>query len=209
MLDLIKGVFGGSKEQRFWKWFVRNEARLFQFEDDQEAIFSELGERLRAVYPDLAFEFGPVRGNGKRDFVISADGLLSAFEAVEALATEAPHLARWSWVKFRQRGSSYVEFTFDDITVNSEQVCYVMTSRGSHVDVTIYFQNYNQERHAIYEQSAFLILDHLLGEFDVVTRVAYVQAAAEQPIDLIDRKPLCELPAEFDAYLAKQRKGYH
>lgn len=208
MLDRIKGVFGASKEQRFWKWFTKNEARLFRFEDDQESVFSELGERLRAVHPDLAFEFGPVRPDGKRDFVISADGLLRAFDAVESLAAEAPRLDRWSWIKFRQRGGPHVEFTFDEITVNTEQVCYGMTPRGDNVDVTIYFRDYRQEPHAIYEQSAFLILDHLLGEFDVVTRVAYVRAEAEQPAAL-DAKPLCELPAEFDGYLTKQRKGYH
>lgn len=208
MLGRIKGVFSASQEQRFWKWFAKNEARLFHFEDDQETVFSELGEQLRAVHPDLAFEFGPVRQDGKRDFVISADGLLRAFDAVETLVAKASRLERWSWIKFRQRGGSHVEFTFEEITVNTEQVRYEMSSRGNHVDVTIYFRDYRQERHATYEQSAFLILDHLLGEFDVVTRVAYVRAAAEQPGPR-DRKPLCALPAEFDAYFAKQRRGYH
>jgi len=208
MLRYFMQVVGRSKERRFWNWFTRNEGRLFQFEADQDAIFADLGSQLRTVHPDLVFEFGPVLGDGKRDFVVSADGLLRVFPAVESLVAEAPALERWSWVKFRQRGKPHVEMSFADIAVNFDTACYAMLPRGDHVDVTILFESYNEDSRPLYEQIAFLILDHLLGEFDVVTRVAQVDVAPSSA-DLTQCKPLSDLPAEFDAYMAKQRKSYH
>lgn len=89
-----------TKEQRFWSWFARNTDRLFQFEADQEAIFDDLGAALEKVHPGLTFEFGPVR-EGKREFIVSADGIRELFPAVRALVAAAPVLSRWAIIPFR------------------------------------------------------------------------------------------------------------
>ena len=102
MFSLLGTQASASNEEAFWKWFVTNEPRLFAFESNQEAVFNALNKQLERVNGDLTFEFGPVR-NGKREFVISAGGIKTAFPAVEALYAKAPALPRWIWVKFRPR----------------------------------------------------------------------------------------------------------
>ena len=93
VVSLIGCKAPAGDEAAFWKWFASNEARLFSFERDQEAIFDELGAEMHRVNSDLTFEFGPVQ-NGKREFVISAGGIKSAFPAVKALYRSAPELKR-------------------------------------------------------------------------------------------------------------------
>src|SRR5690349_4035180 len=93
-----------SPESEFWAWFKKEEARLFSFESNQDAVFESLGNAMHRVNPDLTFEFGPIE-DGKRQFVISAGGISSAFPAVERLYDAAPSLSRWQWVKFRPRRS--------------------------------------------------------------------------------------------------------
>src|SRR5258705_9521609 len=100
-------LFGGkaetaSTEGFFWKWFIKNERRLFEFDTAQEKIFGELSKELKKVHGDLTFEFGPVQ-DGKREFVLSAGGIKSAFPSVESLYAKAPPLPRWVWVKYRPR----------------------------------------------------------------------------------------------------------
>src|ERR1700730_13494318 len=69
----------------FWKWFVKHEPELFEFdatrEAEREAIFSEIAIELHKVDPDLTFEIGP-NGTPKREFIISAGGIKRGFPAV-------------------------------------------------------------------------------------------------------------------------------
>ena len=82
-----------SPDVAFWSWFATNEDRLFYFEKDQEKIFDELNGKLRAIHPSVTFEFGPVK-QGKREFVISADGIREAFPFVERTFSSASRNVR-------------------------------------------------------------------------------------------------------------------
>lgn len=80
-----------TPEARFWAWFRKNNNKLFHFEKNQDQVFARLRTALTKVHPGLTFEIGLIR-NGKREFVISADGQKDAFAAVESLYAAAPVL---------------------------------------------------------------------------------------------------------------------
>src|SRR5258708_38332693 len=107
LLLVLFTLFGrnasAAADDAFWQWFERNETRMFNFESDRATVFRALAAELSRVNPDLTFEFGAVRPDGTRQFVISAGGIKSAFSAVESLYSKAPKLRRWVWVKFRPR----------------------------------------------------------------------------------------------------------
>jgi hypothetical protein len=95
-----------SPYEKFWHSFTRHEAELFNFEKDQQRIFDKLFGALRKVNQDLVFEFGPKKqqeGKERREFVISAGGIKSAFPAVISLRDAAPDLPRWHITAFRPR----------------------------------------------------------------------------------------------------------
>ena len=100
MFSLFQAL--ATPEQAFWSWFEKNEKRLFTFETDRDRVFNELAGKLKQVHESVTFEFGPVE-DGKREFVISADGIKDAFPAVEKLYALAPKLPRWKFIKFRPR----------------------------------------------------------------------------------------------------------
>jgi hypothetical protein len=68
-------------------------------EAERERIFDGLAIELQKVDPNLAFEFGP--NDPKREFVISAAGIRSAFPAFVSLAAAAPTLEKWKVIAFR------------------------------------------------------------------------------------------------------------
>ncbi|WP_299615033.1 hypothetical protein [Pelagibius sp.] len=202
-------MFGPSKEMRFWKWFQKNEERLFSFEQAQEAIFDELSRQMTAVDPNLTFEFSPVLEDGRREFVISAGGIKDSFPAVEALAAEAPSLPRWIWVKFRPRRAFAMALRLDDREISTEQIRYAMFKDGDLVGLLLFIEGYNDAEKTAFQQIAYLFLDHFLGEFDVETRVGFIEVGSNDNEYFSESRPLTDFPERFDAYFSEQRKSYH
>ncbi len=184
-----------NREKAFWDWFQANEDRLYHFERDQEATFDLLHAQLRKVDENLVFEFGPIE-NGRREFVISADGIRKAFPEVESLYAAAPPLPHWKIVKFRQRREP-AGIAVGELQIDSDAVAFDLQSRGAMVDVTLYLPGYSPSTPEQYQRIALLFLDQALGEYDVETKVGDIDL---KPRD--EASPhalsLAQLPAAFD-----------
>jgi hypothetical protein len=191
-----------TPEHKFWRWFQSNESRLFDFEDEREKIFDQVGAELHKIDPALTFEFGPKK-NGRREFVISADGIRSAFPKVEALYAAAPSLPRWKFIKFRPRRTP-MDVNYGGVTVKARLVVVALEPAGPKANLTIFIPGYSQASHQTYMAIAFLLLDQALGEYDVETRIGNidVKPAAEAP----EKAYLLEaLPKAFDSAFPKGR----
>ncbi len=203
---MIFGLFGAksqaSCETNFWNWFSANETRLFSFESDQELIFDELGAEMHKVNPNLTFEFGPVV-DGKREFVLSAGGIKSAFPFVEALYKNAPTLERWSWIKFCPRRTPLNNIEFEDKSILVEDVHYLLARDETKVAILLFFDGYNEEEKNIFGQIGFLFLDEALGEFSVEMQVGFIEFKSRDSKYFERALPLKELPVNFDKFWAK------
>ena len=203
VVSLISCNAPASNEAAFWKWFAANEARLFTFEKDQEAIFDEIGAEMHRVNSDLTFEFGPVQ-KGKREFVISAGGIKSSFPAVEALHSSAPELTRWVWVKYRPRRSSINDLELNGKKIKSDKVTYFLAKDGDKVGIVLFVDGYSDEEKSTYRQMGYLFLDEALGEYAVETQVGFIEFQAPNSIYFSQSRPLKELPAQFDEYWGRK-----
>src|SRR5215470_9533932 len=134
IFDLFGSRAHASAESDFWRWFQHNEADLFDFERDQEAIFDRLAAEMHKVHPSLTFEFGP-KENGRREFVISADGIRDAFPKVESLYAAAPTMARWKFVKFRPRREPF-DIEYAGVSVKANTVSVLLEPDGKKVGLT-------------------------------------------------------------------------
>jgi hypothetical protein len=199
---LLAQRLNGSREQEFWKWFQSNEADLFDFEKDQQRIFDRIGDELHRVDPALTFEFGP-KENGRREFVISADGIRAAFPKVEALYAAAPSLPRWKFIKFRPRRKP-MDITYGRVTVKARSVVVGLEPAGPKANLTIFIPGYSRPSYQTYMAIVFLLLDEALGEYDVETRVGNIEIK-----ELREAPPgaysLEALPKAFDSSFPKNR----
>src|ERR1700740_3674432 len=128
-----------TKEQSFWTWFLHHEDDLMHFERNQDTVFDALAVELQKVHSDLTFEFGPVR-DGRREFVISAGGIKSAFPAVESLYSAAPSLKRWIWVKYRPRRLPINDVEYGGKKVRANDVRYLLAKDGDKLGVVLFFE---------------------------------------------------------------------
>lgn len=205
---MVFGIFSGkagasSIEDEFWTWFVKNEQRLFTFESDRERVFDELGTKMRQVNRDLTFEFGPVQ-NGKREFVISAGGIKSAFPAVESLYARAPSLKQWIWVKYRPRRLPLNDLSYGGKEIKVDDVRYLLAKDGDKVGVVLFFGGYSEAEKTTFGQLGYLFLDEALGEYAVETQVGFIEFHGTESKYFAQSRPLRELPAQFDEHFGRK-----
>jgi hypothetical protein len=191
-----------TPEQRFWVWFIQNDESLFNFERDLDRVFAALTTALSVVAPDLTFEFGS-QISGRRDFVISAGGIKSAFAAVEALAAAAPALSRWNVVAFRPRRASIMGVRLSGLTVLPKHVEFCLLSDDAKLGICLFFDGYQEQDRKAWGQIGYLMLDQALGEYDVETKVGRIELFSSHARSGTARYPLSELPEMFDAQFAR------
>jgi hypothetical protein len=192
---------------RFWRWFAANSERLQDFESDREAKFEEVAAELHRVHDGLTFAFGPV-GEGGREFVVSADGVREVFPAVQALVAAAPPLPGWRVVAFRPRESAResAQIQMGDVKLGMEDVWFKARPDRGKVGLTLYVRGLSPndvQQGEILKQAAFIFLDHVLGEYDVETKVGAIDWKA-LPRDPAARglKPFTEITAAVDELTA-------
>ncbi|OFA01064.1 hypothetical protein DUGA2_43960 [Duganella sp. HH101] len=198
MLSLLARTAVASPESDFWTWFQQNEDEIFNFEKNQEVVFDKLAARMQKVNPSLTFEFGP-KEDGKREFVVSADGIKKAFPSVEKLCAAAPQLKKWKVIKFRQRREPF-DMNYGGISVRAATVTVSIARDGPKAALTVLIPGYTESKRESYAGIAFLILDQALGEYDVETRVGVIDVAAPSA-RYGQVRTLADLPKAFDELL--------
>lgn len=200
-LGSFTGRARATPETEFWQWFQRNETALFNFERNQEHTFDRLAAEMHKVHPSLTFEFGPKQGN-RREFVISADGIREAFPKVESLFAAAPALSKWKVVKFRPRREP-LDLQYNGVSVKASSVLVLLQPDGLKAGITVLIPGYTKAAHQTYAGIAFLFLDQALGEYDVETRVGFIDVHAPSTA-IANAHSLQELPLTFDSFFAKR-----
>ena len=197
-------IFGlkanASVEVDFWKWFEKNGDMIFNFENDTENTFDKLAVALSKVDPNLAFEFSPIHENGKREFVISAGGITETFPSVELLFNSAPELKQWVIVKFRPRRTHLNDITFGGISVKSDDVYYNLYQDEDKLGVILFLDHYTKDEHTTYASLGYLFLDESLGEYDVETKLGFIEFHNKNSEQFAGAKPLKELAKQVDKY---------
>lgn len=168
-------------ETTFWEWFTTIEEDLFHHvEEDPETYASEIHFQLTTVHPDIVFDIPFEVENGKRDFIVSADGDASLFPLIEQLCKNAPSYERWNIYNLRPRTNQVDQaIDLDGLYLEYEDIFYSIEDTELPLQLTIYIRGYDNVDNR-YIHGYFLLLDTLLGEYDAVT---YTETIAIYPYD--------------------------
>ena len=199
-------LFKKSKEEKFWEWFCKNSAEIFDFEKDQEAIFDKIQAELGKIDVNLTFEISSKK-DSKRDFILSADGILSLFPVVEALFSAKPALPEWNFVKFRPRRVIGNSIHLGNIELFPRDVRFLLVDEeddeNDKIGIVLFLRGFDGS--ALFNQIGFLFLDECLGEFDVETKVGGISFKDFDSEHFEKSKPIEELPATFDKVIAGKK----
>lgn len=207
---ILSSLFGAkvhaSVEGDFWAWFQKNENMLFNFESNRETIFNKLSDALTLVDPNLTFEFGPIE-DSKREFIISANGIKDSFPSVESLFNSAPNLNKWILIKYRQRRSPLLHLTYEDTSIKPDEIYYNLYKDGDKLGIVLFFDNYTEEERVLYANIGYLYLDQALGEYDVETKLGFIEFHNKTSKYFEGAKTLRELAPQFDSYFSQQSQN--
>jgi len=161
-----------DKDVDFWKWFSKNQAELYHYEKDQLILFDELTKRLKSIDSNLTFEFSPVHNDSIREFTISADGLKESFPTVIRLVEKAPKIPKWKINAFRQRvPGDGIQIVYDDsLKISYNDIYFRYAENSGKIDLELNIKNYKKE--SGFDNAVFILLDALIGEYDMETRIS-------------------------------------
>lgn len=189
-----------SKEEKFWNWFVKNEQTYFNSVDNleiREKIFDDLSENLSKVNSDLVFEFSPKHNTGIRELTISAEGIEENFPIVKKLVEKAPKLDNWKFNAFRQRipGDDFA-IQYGDLKITYSDIFFKSENDNGKLGIQLHIRGYDgkgQTKNAIY-----ILLDGLIGEYDVATKIGWIDWVKLDEENKKDLKPIVELREAID-----------
>ena len=186
--------------REFWRAFLRTEEAMF----GGDGAAAELTELIGRVHPDLEFDIGPPEA-GRREIVISAGGIREAFPAVEALARAAPPLTRWNVVTYRKRRPVGGTVTFQGLALSPDDVRFEFSPGGPGEGIVLYMPGYTRQEHSRYLALALLMLDTMLGEYDVEMKLGSILIEHLGPDRGARAGTLDTLPRVFDATIHESR----
>jgi hypothetical protein len=163
-----------TKEEQFWAWFEEHQEILFEINHEQYEWYDALGQQLMAVNEGLTFEFSSNELHTKKDLFISADGMNKIFPVVIKLVQSAPQLDKWNIKAFRQRiQNQNISIQINDIELCYQDMYFSHQPDFDKIGLKIHVRNFidNQD----YVSGIFIMLDALLGEYDVGTQISFIE----------------------------------
>ncbi|MCR8557656.1 hypothetical protein KXD93_08380 [Mucilaginibacter sp. BJC16-A38] len=186
-------LFGADKQKEFWKWFTKHQEELYHFEDNQEELFDGLSQKLKQVNNNLVFEFSPIREGGVREFSISADGIKASFPDVIALIEKAPELINWEFYAFRQRiPGDTIQIKMGPVKLGYTDIFFRYGEENNKIGIELNIRNYDPENNT-FKNAAFILLDGLIGEYDMETRISWIDFVALDEANIENLYPLTYL----------------
>jgi hypothetical protein len=181
----------------FWDWFVKNTPTMAQLRAQDFSFADELKRRLERIRNGVTWELAG--DETECTLFISADGFRELIPYVQAVVENAPKLDGWRVVAFRQRTGIGAKMQFRGATIDPSQTYFELVADGKKINLKTYVSKTADVESEASIHTVFLMLDHLLGEYDVMTKMGLFDLIHVPPYPeqcgLIPAKRLAE---EFD-----------
>ncbi len=183
-------------DKEFWDWFRNKKTEIEEFilsETDDYSIYEELTDKLKSynylVVPELTKDT-----DDNNVLILSCDGRSEGIPFVERLYESAPTLDSWKIQKFRVPGQVR-ELNYEGLKFKSEDIKVKYTFDGQYYNIELFINEYDDTDER-YKGLAFLYLDHLVGEYTVMTQIGQIEFKTLEPsINSENKLTLQELKA--------------
>ncbi|MFA6081902.1 MAG: hypothetical protein WC773_00610 [Patescibacteria group bacterium] len=198
------GTLPATKEERFWRWFSDHSDELMAVRTGRERICNQLFSEMQKVAKGIVYLFGPTV-NGKREFIVTPDGIPPLIDSVQKLVNVAPDLDVWKVIAFKPRVGSITAFSIGKLNIDPNKDMYFSynDSGGERMALKIYIDGYDSSNKA-FTSLAYILLDMALGEYNVMTKLSLPELLKlpenYKEFGLI---PFSELPKAFDLRFKK------
>lgn len=216
LFDKLKRVFGGSPEEaarraddgieRFWAFWTEHTTRIEAQVGEQmdEDLVEAVSKAVRAVHPDLDWEFGP-GDESTHSFTLTGHGdpnLRQLAERWRAAAPETPGFDLFTTRQAVPRDQVMgITLAISDVKLDFEQLRFQTKTDDSRrcVDVVIHHPAFAKITGDEPMRASFILLDQILGEDGVERWIGDIAASPEPVEGGVDALALLDAVAEVSA----------
>jgi hypothetical protein len=195
-----------SRIAEFWQDFLKEESawRPLPLREKYEAMDAF----VKQYYPKLAFELFDVgEQKGITGICITAHGNVKEFPLLMDLFHSAPPLAHYEIDAFRSRrkGGGGFNMEMAGFKLSASDVLIGYYAAGQQVGLEIRFASeIPPEQEKTSRNMAFIMLDHLIGEYDFAVKVGPVKFVEVWSEGIRAPTPLDKFPPLFDRFWAEE-----
>ena len=195
-------MFGINKEKKFWNWFEKNNSQylfLNEMEEDiKEQHMDEFLHHLHQYAKGLYFLIGGHPDEQQVDLIITADGIVEYFPAVEKLIGAAPEMKDWRFIAFKPPEGVDFLTEIGGRTFNPKETLFIPLSNKdepSLVGLQVCYPDFHEAERNLFIQGTYIMIDSIIGEKSGALDIDYLEVV-KTPDDLEDLQTLtlAELP---------------
>ena len=160
-----------EKAERFWNWFNINQNKFLLLSDvtesEKDKLMAEFLSELHEFNEDIYFEIGGHPADEKVELVISAEGCIEFFPAVEKLTSLAPEYKNWDIIAFKPPMGKGFSLTDRDKVFDPEKIIYIpLTAKQDPkaIGFNVCYPDFEESEKEIYINGTYLVLDTIIGE---------------------------------------------
>ena len=165
-----------SPEDKFWNYFNANKKALENFIDSDLSDYSDYNKLTDEIrkFSNLLFPEITKYANGKYVLIITPDGKFEGINDTQKLFDSKPEIENWIIEKFRQPKDT-IQFKYDGLEYPSSdiEIFAELNSEKEKFDIQVFIKNMDIDKQK-YQTIAWLYLDNILGEFNSITKIGYV-----------------------------------
>ncbi|WP_262499823.1 hypothetical protein [Planococcus sp. ANT_H30] len=187
-----------NKVAAFWEWFADNKEVYSRLDESSRSkLLNQLEKKLHKVNKHLAFELSERLINDKRQFIISADGMVEAFDDVIDLVGQAPEFEPFTIIAFRQRQDEEVSIEYGDIKLAWEDIfcTFEKDNANDEVNLILYIKGFTEENEDEFISASFILLDTVIGEYNAGMRIGEIEFISYE--GQADARPVKDLQSLF------------
>ncbi|WP_209406435.1 hypothetical protein [Pseudozobellia sp. WGM2] len=181
-----------QKAERFWKWFDKHQNKFLFLSDitesEKDKLMDEFLKELHKFNEDIYFEIGGHPEDEKVELVISAEGIVEHFPAVEKLTSFAPEYKNWDIIAFKPPMGTGFSLNYRGKKFDPEKIIYIpLTSKQDPkaIGFNVCYPDFEESEKEIFVNGTYLILDTIIGEKSCALDIDHMEVI-RTPENIVD-----------------------
>jgi len=166
-----KNLTQDQKAEKFWKWFDRNQNKFLFLseitESEKDKLLDEFLTELHKFNEGIYFEIGGHPEDEKVELIISAEGMVEYFPAVENLTRLAPEYKNWEIIAFKPPMGTGFSLDYRGKKFDPEKIIFIpLTAKQdpTAIGFKVCYSDYEESDKETFINGTYLILDTIIGE---------------------------------------------
>jgi len=185
----------GDPIAEFWDWFEAAAPRIYENGEDKEDR-EDMTYWLDRIRDGMSYEI--VRAGRKAELIISADGRIGLFGAVDAVVDAAPKIRRWKIRALRPRSGRLTPVTVDGVGIDPAAAFFDLYEDAGRLGVVFYLPEYDAGQIEAYRTAARRLMCQAVGERQVGNDVGFVDLDTQDVRDAQFSRPFAEFREVFN-----------